>query len=126
MHPVDQSALSPSRRHHSSSPEVAGELPAAPSAPARPQHLPRRPVVPGSRRLPAMKRACMIHDAVNLVLLPFITALTVAGLGGWIPPEIVTSVFLGYVGIDLLWVAIQVRRRYCRGSEVGMLRKKQH
>ena len=75
-----------------------------PALPPRQRHqYPRQP--PPA----AMKRACLVHDAVNLVLLPFLCALTVAGVLQWIAPEVVTSVFLAYVATDTLWVWAQVR-----------------
>lgn len=52
-----------------------------------------------------MKPACHLHDRVNLVLLPIIGSLTVAGLLGYVDTTIVSAIFSVYVAVDLLWVA---------------------
>jgi hypothetical protein len=56
-----------------------------------------------------------VHDWVNLVLVPLIGALTIAGLAGLIDPALVTYAFLAYVVGDFVWVWLQVRA--CLGKE---------
>ncbi|KAL4438481.1 hypothetical protein ABPG77_000129 [Micractinium sp. CCAP 211/92] len=53
-----------------------------------------------------MKRACIIHDQVNLLLLPILGGLTIAGLTGHVAAELVTHLFLGYVLLDMAWVLV--------------------
>ncbi|KAI3425329.1 hypothetical protein D9Q98_009093 [Chlorella vulgaris] len=54
-----------------------------------------------------MKRACIVHDWVNLVLVPIIGLMTIAGLSGQLDPSHVTHAFLAYVLGDFVWVALQ-------------------
>ncbi|EFN53634.1 expressed protein [Chlorella variabilis] len=54
-----------------------------------------------------MKRACIVHDWVNLVLVPIIAAMTMAGLVGLIDPALVTYAFIAYVAGDFVWVFLQ-------------------
>jgi hypothetical protein len=56
-----------------------------------------------------------VHDWVNLVLVPLIGALTLAGLAGYVDPAHVTKVFLAYVLGDFVWVALQVGRPFVKG-----------
>ena len=88
--------------HRSSAPPASGTPAAQPPAG-------RRPVPLATAAAVAMKRAGHVHDAINLALLPVIGVLTLAGLVGWIPAEVVTATFLVYVAGDFVWVALQVR-----------------
>lgn len=54
-----------------------------------------------------MKRATIVHDQVNLALIPLIGALTIAGLVGAIDPAITTYAFLAYVLLDSIWLVVQ-------------------
>lgn len=54
-----------------------------------------------------MKRACIVHDQVNLALIPIIGALTIAGLVGAIDPAITTYAFLAYIALDSVWLLLQ-------------------
>ncbi|KAL4431312.1 hypothetical protein ABPG75_006568 [Micractinium tetrahymenae] len=57
-----------------------------------------------SRGTPAPPRPAAVHDQVNLLLLPILGGLTIAGLTGHVAPELVTHLFLGYVLADMAWV----------------------
>lgn len=54
-----------------------------------------------------MKRACVLHDQVNLLLLPVLGGLTAAGLCGAVDPVTVTYLFTAYVLADLVWLVVQ-------------------
>lgn len=54
-----------------------------------------------------MKRACIVHDAINLGLLPIIAAMTVAGLTGHMDPALTTYAFMAYIVADFVWVCLQ-------------------
>lgn len=54
-----------------------------------------------------MKRACMIHDQVNLILLPILGIATAAGLLGYVDPVKVTILFTWYIVADFTWVVVE-------------------
>ncbi|KAI7844909.1 hypothetical protein COHA_001557 [Chlorella ohadii] len=54
-----------------------------------------------------MKRATIVHDQVNLALIPLIGALTIAGLVGAIDPAVTTYAFLAYAALDSVWLILQ-------------------
>ena len=54
-----------------------------------------------------MKRACVLHDQVNLLLLPVLGGLTAAGLFGLVDPVKVTVLFTAYILADLVWLVAQ-------------------
>lgn len=56
-----------------------------------------------------MKRACVLHDQVNLVLLPILGALTAAGLlfPQRVDPANVTILFTLYIVADFAWLVAQ-------------------
>lgn len=56
---------------------------------------------------PLLKPATVRHDQANLVLLPILGCLTVAGLLQLVDPLLVTYAFTLYTVFDLAWIAIQ-------------------
>lgn len=54
-----------------------------------------------------MKRACIIHDLANVVLLPILGGITAAGLLGYFDPSKVTILFTWYIVADFTWVLIE-------------------
>ena len=80
---------------------------------------------PGRRRvLPLLPPA--VHDQINLLLIPAIGFLTIAGLLGHIDPAVTTWAFLAYVGLDSVWLVLQASGRArapwagagCSGSQL--------
>lgn len=51
-----------------------------------------------------MKPACVLHDRVNLCLLPVLGACTVAGLLGLLDTYVVSQLFTLYIVADFLWL----------------------
>lgn len=54
----------------------------------------------------ALKRACQVHDQVNLALLPLISGLAIAGYCGLISSSFVTQMLTLYIVIDLVWIVL--------------------
>eukprot|EP00887_Chlorella_sp_A99_P007069 scaffold2.g7069.t1 len=53
------------------------------------------------------KPATVRHDYANLVLLPILGCLTVAGLAGLWDPVQVTYAFTAYTLLDMAWIAVE-------------------
>ena len=58
----------------------------------------------GGERRRTMHRDLIMHDVANLVLLPMVSVICVAGLTGAIAPRFSTFVIFFYILGDLIWV----------------------
>lgn len=54
-----------------------------------------------------MKRAAIVHDWANLICLPMLCTLAVAGLCGGVEPTTFARCIFLYVALDTVWVMIQ-------------------
>jgi uncharacterized iron-regulated membrane protein len=54
-----------------------------------------------------MKRAAIVHDWANLICLPILCTVAVAGLCGSVDPTTFAWCIFLYVALDTVWVMIQ-------------------
>lgn len=54
-----------------------------------------------------MKRAAVVHDIANLVCLPVLCSIALAGLCGVIDPTVFAWCIFAYVALDTIWIMVQ-------------------
>ncbi|PSC73950.1 GTP-binding chloroplastic [Micractinium conductrix] len=55
----------------------------------------------------ALSREVIMHDRANLLALPVIGTLVLAGLFGWCDTMLVTKAFILYIAVDFFWVLLE-------------------